>query len=566
MEAIRLNLSTDQQQLQAELVVDVLRRQGAPSREQVMELVQASDYRRFQLDSEQLQQLLSSAQTLATSDPDSPIGTTTSVVLAKRIDAELELKVSEDLMQVEARICSAHGGAPVDAPRFKRALIQAGVRQGIDTNAASELMKKAYRAEPGSLHSALIAKGKTPVNGRNGRWNSLVETTKASDRPTQSEDGLVDMLDYGEIPSVQKGDVLMELVPPERGEPGSDVRGQMVEAKPGREAEFVAADGVELSAEGKQLIAARAGMPVEIPGGMRVDNVYVVSQVDIESGHVEFDGSVIVRGDVAEMMKVVASDDITIGGSVHSACLEAGGNLQVRKGVVGHQRSDDDHHFDSEDLTCELIAKGNIEVGFAQYTRLEAGGNITVGKQLIHCLSRAKKTLQIGRTGDRNGKIIGGVSQIGERLVSGEIGTEAFIPTVVEFYPEAVADIDQKVAQLVESVEQQEQRLAEVKEQLNTLSSQPKTPENQKAYKQALRQSIEVGNQAVEWDQQRQQLKEKRKDLFAGVELIARKTLFPGVAISADDQQLKNQQQHQGGGFTLVDGEICYQADLTESG
>ncbi|WP_133297452.1 FapA family protein [Motiliproteus coralliicola] len=565
MDAIRFSLSADQQQLQAEIVVDALRRQDAPSREQLLALIQASDYRRFKLDSEALQQLLSSAKSLASSDLDSPVGVTTTVTLATRIDAELKLKLSEDRMRVEAQICSAYGGAPVDAPCFKRALVKAGIRHGIDTQAASQLMKKAYRAEPGSLHSAVIAKGRAAVKGRNGHWNSLIETSHTTDRPSQHQEGLIDLLDYGEIPSVQQGDLLMELVPPGAGEPGADVCGQVLEAEPGREAEFVESEGVELSADGKQLIAARAGLPVEIPGGMRVDNIYVVSQVDVESGHIEFDGSVVVRGDVAEMMKVVASGDITIGGSIQSAYLQAGGDLQVRKGVVGHQRSDDDHHFDSEDLTCELYAKGDIHVGFAQYARLQSEGDILVDKQLIHCLSQARQSLKVGRSGDRNAKLIGGVSRVGKQLVSGDIGTDAFIPTQVELYPAAVAEIDQQMAQLVDAVEQQEQQLAEVKEQLSSLSSQPKTPENQKAYKQALRQSIEVGNQAVEWDQKRQELKEKRKGLFAGVELIARKTLYPGVTLSADDNQLKNQQQHEGGGYSLVDGDICYQPELKET-
>ncbi|WP_421870088.1 FapA family protein [Motiliproteus sp.] len=565
MDAIRFSLSEDQQQLQAEIVVDALRRLGAPSRDQLMELIQASDYQRFKLDTDSLQQLLSCAKSLASSDPDSAAGISTSVILAQRIDAELTLKTSEDRMQVEALICSAYGGAPIDAPRFKQALVKAGIRHGIDTQAASQLMKQAYRAEPGSLHSAVIARGKDPIKGRNGYWNSLIETTQSTDRPDQSHDGLIDLLDYGEIPSVQPGAVLMELVPPGAGEPGADVCGQRLAAEPGHEADFVKAEGVELSADGKQLVAARAGMPVEIPGGMRVDNVYVVSQVDVESGHIEFDGSVLVRGDVAEMMKVVATGDITIGGSIESAYLQAGGNLEVRKGVVGHQRSDDDHHFNSEDLTCELYAKGDIHVGFAQYARLQSEGSILVDKQLIHCLSQARLSMQVGRSGDRNGKLIGGVSRVGKQLVSGEVGTDAFIPTQIELYPAAVADIDQQMTKLAESVEQQEQQLAEVKEQLSTLSSQPKTPENQKAYKQALRQSIEVGNQAVEWDQKRQALKEKRKGLFAGVELIARKTLFPGVILSADDHQLKNQQQHEGGGYSLVDGEICYQPELKEA-
>ena len=564
MEAIILRLSDDQQVLEAVLNPALLVGEtDATDEAALMSLFGHSQFRAMQLDQQQLKALAESAQQKRSAPPSSSDTQPQVFTLARRVDASLQLIISEDRMQVEAEIISAQGGRSIDAPRFKQALVEQQIRKGIDTAAASALMKQAHRGKPGSCHRALIACGQAAIDGANGRWQSLLGETNEHDRPQQDAVGRIDLLDYGEIPSVKPGQRLMRLLPPTDGEPGFDIDGRVLEPEPGVAAGFVEAEGVELAEDGEHIVATRAGLPVEISGGIRVDNIYSVKQVNLESGHIEFDGSVIVHGDVAEMMKVVASGDVTIGGSVESAQIEAGGNLIVRKGVVGHQRTDDDHHFDSEDLTCELKAGGRIEVGFAQYARLHAEAGIEVGKQLIHCMSATPASLEIGRSGDRNAKLIGGVSEIGEHLISGEIGTDAFVPTEIRFKPDS-AELLEREQQLNDAKREQEQQLAQIKESLPKLAALPKTAENQKAYKQALKQSIEIGNQAVEFDQQQQALKQQAKAMLADIHVICRATLYPGVLVVAGDNAWKNTQQHSGGGVRLIDAELGYSAEIDE--
>lgn len=483
--------------------------------------------------------------------------------LAQRVDAVLELVVSENRMSCEARITTGYGGKPVNALRFKQALQESGVRMGIDTEAASALMKQAYRAEPGSIHKAIIARGRAAVKGENGRWVSEVTTVRQSiDNPKMREDGSVDLLDFGEIPSVAAGTPLMRLEPPTPGTTGYTVTGTKLPAAPGNPAKFVAAEGVALAPDQQHILAERAGMPVEVAGGIRVDNVYKVKQVNLETGHVEFDGSVVVQGDVCEMMKVVASGDVIVGGSVQSARIEAGGDLTVRKGVIGHQRTDEEE-LHSEDLTCELVAKGRMQLGFAQYARLESGGGIYVDTQLLHCVTTTATELVIGREGVRNSNLIGGVSRVGERVVCGNFGTDAFVPTTIELRPDT-REIDQQAQQLVDEGALKQQQLAEIKAALPKLSALPKTPENKKNYNAALKQSLEVGNAAVELDQQLKALEEQKKELLANAWVVARGTIYPGVSVVIPPYVHKTHREHQGGGIRFEQGEIRYDPELKE--
>jgi uncharacterized protein (DUF342 family) len=84
-----------------------------------------------------------------------------------------------------------------------------------------------------------------------------------------------------------------------------------------------------------RLLAAIAGQPVAVPGGMIVEPVYTVSAVNMASGNVSFDGSVVVRGDVAAGMTVKVTGDIQIGGTADPCRLEAGGNIVIKGGALG---------------------------------------------------------------------------------------------------------------------------------------------------------------------------------------------------------------------------------------
>lgn len=52
---------------------------------------------------------------------------------------------------------------------------------------------------------------------------------------------------------------------------------------------------------------------------MRVDEVLSVKQVDIRHGHVMFEGSLLVTGDVMPGMRIKTSGDVVIGGFVEGA-------------------------------------------------------------------------------------------------------------------------------------------------------------------------------------------------------------------------------------------------------
>ncbi|WP_410963283.1 flagellar assembly protein A, partial [Salmonella sp. ZJHZ20_0161] len=77
------------------------------------------------------------------------------------------------------------------------------------------------------------------------------------------------------------------------GKEGFTVTGDSLPAKPGESFSLVAGEGTEISKTNPlELVSTISGVPVEITNGMRVDDIYTVKDVNVKSGHVNFDGSV----------------------------------------------------------------------------------------------------------------------------------------------------------------------------------------------------------------------------------------------------------------------------------
>src|SRR5690606_11993322 len=109
-------------------------------------------------------------------------------------------------------------------------------------------------------------------------------------------------------------------------------------ANDGEDRDLKAGKGTEINPDNpNQLIATQKGMPSFIDNTAEVDEILTMQNVYVSTGHVDYEGSVIITGSVGEGMRVKATGDITVAGYVDSAQLSAGGNITIAKGCIGHQ-------------------------------------------------------------------------------------------------------------------------------------------------------------------------------------------------------------------------------------
>ena len=359
---------------------------ASPVREaDILALLLASNCRRYQPLGEGIRQAIALLDALLT-QPDAPAHPP--VPIAQRQDARLLILIDKDKMSASAQITADWGGQPLTLAKLQAAVAASELRQGVNEALLAYAVQTAGAAAPGARLNPVIALGLAAEHGLDTRFERLVETpAERILKPQELDHGKVDMRDLGTLLTVKAGAPLMRRHPATQGRDGFTVTGQPLPARAGKESAMTAGEGTCLSAEDPDLLlAARPGLPCQERAGMRVDEVLSVKQVDIRHGHVIFEGSLLVTGDVMPGMRVKTSGDVVIGGFVEGGQIESGGTITVRNGIIGRRREGDEYQ-------CQLSAGGEIHASYAQYAKLEADGDIQILSQLSHCYCRSGQDL-----------------------------------------------------------------------------------------------------------------------------------------------------------------------------
>lgn len=401
--------------------------------------------------------------------------------ILERRDASIEFKIEADEMSASAEITTALGGKHLSAKAILNAAQESGIKKGFNKESLIKLAQEAAKAEPGSNVGIVIAEGKDAINGRDTKIKFLVESAQARIlKPRERDDGTVDMRDLGDIICVKVGDALAKRIPFTLGDKGFTVTGTPIEPTPGEDASLIAGEGTKLSPQNNDiLISTLIGLPKVIDNGMQIDKIYQLNNVDVSTGHIKFEGSIIITGDVKDGMQVVASGDINIAGFVESSSIDAGGDITIQKGIIGRkQEVDDESDINDIQMSAIIRAEGDIFATYSQYAEINCGGSIRIENQIMHNIVNVEKSLWIGKEEKANGKLIGGYIRAGDSVSSGIIGATAGSKTIISFdkrvneFKERITEIDERLQD--ESTKAKElQALAKKMKELPKNAAQP---------------------------------------------------------------------------------------------
>ncbi len=269
----------------------------------------------------------------------------------------------------------------------------------------------------------LIAEGTPPQPGQDGRLEYKIDLGAAG-RP-KDEGYRVDHYNLNLVQNVQPGDPLVELHPAVPGKPGKTVHGREINPPRVRKVRLPKGKSTKVADDNPNLLVAA------VEGFVRLDrssfNQLVVEQeyqiygdVDLSTGNLDVDGSVTVNKTVREGFKVIATGNITVLGNVEGATLQAGGNITVRRGIVGGQQ----HAY--------LTAGGDVTAKFANNADISAGGAIMLNDEVINCTLKSDTVIVVGEQGRRSaGDIIGGKAIAGYEIRAVNVGSESGTKTVL---------------------------------------------------------------------------------------------------------------------------------------
>lgn len=322
-----------------------------------------------------------------------------------------QLEISENNMTVTARFIPASiTGSRITFDDFLKDLRFGNITHGINTEALQD-----HFQSPGIYGTdIIIAKGKEPRHGK----DAVIEyyfNTEQHRPPVQKPDGSVDYFNLSMINQCQKGDLLATIIPEDRGEPGYDVYGKPILPREVKKETLKFGRNIDLSEDRLSIRSAVDGHVSLVDDKVFVSDVYVVENVDVSTGNLNFEGSIQVNGDVMANFEVKAGGNIIVNGLVEGAKIFAGGNIIIAKGVNGMSKG-------------YLKAGGDIMAKFLENARVVAGGFVE-SEAILH--SKVSAGTEV-RVEGRKGIIVGGYVQAGQKVSAKVIGASMGAATILE--------------------------------------------------------------------------------------------------------------------------------------
>jgi hypothetical protein len=329
----------------------------------------------------------------------------------------IEIIPSTDRMIAKMEIHPpGEGGSMPDEQNIKSMLMQQKISFGIRSELLNTLVfgfvNGEYPQEP-----VIIAEGIAAQNGENGKFE-LLFNTETSLKPRENPDGSVDYKNVDIINSVSKGDKLVRLIPPTRGIPGRNIIGDAVKAIDGASAKLPVGTNTEIDPNDPMcLIASIDGMVRYTGSIVEVTEGYIVKgDVDFNTGHIKYERSVVVTGDVKGGFNVDCGGDLQIGGVIEDSIINVGGNILCKYGLVGQGKG-------------IVEAAGDVNLGFMKNQTLKCKKDVNIAKEVLNSNIYARKSINI------HGKplsVAGGYLVARDSITLHTVGNHSGIRTTLE--------------------------------------------------------------------------------------------------------------------------------------
>lgn len=291
-----------------------------------------------------------------------------------------------------------------------------GIVYGVNRQALKEVAEEYRTITPESVkdHNKLVAKGKTPKDGRDGfyEWKFQAARKRA---PKLKVDGSIDFDALNWFDSVKKGQVLAIYHFATPVADGVSVFGKKIPAKIGREKEALTGQGFEILPDFQTYVAATDGHVSLKNKELIVEGLLTLDQLENSTQPFRYDGDVYIRGNVEGPVVIETGGDLVVDGFVRNAKIKCGGSLILKGGVNN---------------TAEMFAisaKGCIISRFFEFATIHARGNIYFGTSLNSNLFTYGEAVSYG---ERSG-IIGGNSYSEKGFCLTNIGNAAGIQTTL---------------------------------------------------------------------------------------------------------------------------------------
>jgi len=428
------------------------------------------------------------------------------------LSSKISISISEDYMSADAVISAPKpGGGEISLQDVYNEIEKKNITYGInEKNINRVIADRAYG------RTFLIASGRDPVMGRESVIKYHFETERL--KPfLEMKYGRINLKELNFIQNCNKGDLLAELVPAEPAVDGFNILGTCFPAEStGEPANLLC--GINAHIENDKIFADIKGNVILVDGLVEVEEVVSVNNVDYETGNINFDGSVDIKGTIADGFSVKATGDIQVGKCIGRADVSSDRNVILKAGING-------------DREGKIQCKGNMLSKYIESSTISCGGEIIVEEAVMNSQLDVVGSLHLS---GRRAELIGGLSIIGGILHCKKIGNlyDAKTNLIMGIHPELI----EKFFNAQRRLETRRMKLDKLDEQMVQLKSLHHRDEesSKKIFNTIIKLEEDIQNTSSEISRDVHELQSIRSELVPSSKsyILAEDRIFRGVKLS----------------------------------
>ncbi len=543
MKGVTLTINKAAKQLIA--TIDPLLVEDFLQPEAVVAFILASEYKQFFLLNNAIASLCEQSNAAKKSDSLEELNQAVGEIR----DASVSVTISTNQMSVEMTIESPYAGSLPTYDELLALLREKGINRGVSKKRINNLLFQASEASSGIEFTNIVAIGLPPRDGKPSRLKSLFPNAlERILQPQEAGNNKVNMRNLGDILCVQAKTAVAEREPPGKGRVGYTVTDSPLLPKEGPWIDIKLGANTSISPQDENIILAEvSGQPKFENNIMNVDDTFQTKGVNVGTGNIDYEGAVIVNGDVTESMQVIAKGDITINGFVESATIRSGGDIIITEGAMGKMNEED----------CKLHAKGSVFVQHGQGLDIVANKNLNVRKQLAYSRVKCGGVVTIGEADRPMGNIFASSIQCGSTLYAGTIGAVSGSSLIIDF-SEGANTLNVRYEAVLTSLKQLRENNFDHHIKLRELHSKhvPNGLLNQLSKIDAV---FESEKHLLKWlESVEVELRQAKTNYERNAKVVAYKELFPGVSVKINKRNWRSDKEYLKSVISLDGGKWQY--------
>lgn len=328
---------------------------------------------------------------------------------------DLKIGIKPDQMQAYLSMDSDLPGRYFTVSEIMELLEEEKIVHGVMRHVIDEMVSSANKSDE-VIRDVIIAEGSPVTEGIATRIEYHFNADGTLDL-TEDGSGNIDFKELNLINNVKKDDLLATLIRGQEGRPGLDIYGNTVQPNPVLiEISLATGKNVRMSEDGKTCYADRDGQVFLRRKLIEVSPIYMVPHdVDLNTGNISFNGSVVVHGNVLAGFSIRAKEDVTILGIVEAADITSGGNVFIKGGIKGNDRG-------------KILCRGELITSFIESGVVESHGNLRVNTSIVNSTIICHGIISMGQ---KKGQIVGGEVLAARGIKCREAGSKFGVNTVL---------------------------------------------------------------------------------------------------------------------------------------